>query len=372
MRKLFLSGMALGFGMVSAAGTAIADINIATAGPMTAPYAEFGEQLKRGAELAVKEMNEAGGVLGEKLNLTISDDACDPKQARAVANDIASKGVVFVAGHFCSGASIPASAIYAQKRIIQISPASINPRFTDERPGKGVFRVVGRDDAQGLVAGTFLAQKFADKKIAILDDKSPYGQGLADATRKALSAAGVKETLNESYTAGEKDYTALVSKLKGANIDVVYVGGHHSEGALLLRQMREQSLNAIMVSGDAFANPEFWTITGTAGEGTIFTFAPDPRNKPAAADIVKKFRDGGYDPEGYTLYTYVAIKVWANAVTRAGSTDFDKVVDELMKTDADTAVGKIRFDDKGDIKDATYVWYKWSNGSFAEDKSLSQ
>jgi branched-chain amino acid transport system substrate-binding protein len=370
MKKVLMTGVALGFGLALTATAALADIQIGVAGPMTGQYAAFGEQLKRGAEMAVADINAAGGVNGEKLVLNIGDDACDPKQAVSVANDLASKKVVFVAGHFCSGSSIPASAVYAEENIVQISPASTNPKFTDERPGKGVFRVVGRDDAQGLVAGNFLAKNFAGKNIAILDDKSPYGKGLADETRKSLNAAGGKEVVNESYTAGEKDYTALVSKLKEAKVDVVYVGGYHTEGGLILRQMRDQGMNALMVSGDAFNTLEFWTITGPAGEGMLFTFAPDPRNNPAAADVVKKFKDGGYDPEGYTLYTYEAINVWADAVKAAGGTEFDKVVDALMKTDKDGVLGKIRFDDKGDIKDASYVWYKWSNGNYAEDKSM--
>jgi branched-chain amino acid transport system substrate-binding protein len=370
MRKLLMTSVALGLGLALTASAALADIQIATAGPMTGQYASFGEQMKRGAEMAVADINAAGGVNGEKLVLNVGDDACDPKQASAVANDLASKGVVFVAGHFCSGSSIPASAVYAEENIIQISPASTGVKYTDERPGKGTLRVIGRDDVQGVVAGNYLAKAFKDKKIAILDDKSTYGKGLADETRKALNAAGVTEALNESYSAGEKDYTALVSKLKSANIDVVYVGGYHTEAGLILRQMRDQGLNALMVSGDALATAEFWTITGPAGEGTIMTFAPDPRTNPAAADLVKKFKDSGFDPEGYTIYTYVAIQVWAEAAKAAGSTDFDKVTDALYKTEMDTPVGKIRFDDKGDIKDPKYVWYKWANGTYAEDPSI--
>ena len=134
--------------------------------------------------------------------LHIGDDACDPKQAVDVANDMASRRIVFMAGHFCSGSSIPASVVYAENNIVQISPASSNPAFTDNRPGKGVFRVVGRDDVQGIVAGKFLAENFAGKNIAILDDKSPYGKGLADETRKALNAAGGKEVLNEFVHGG--------------------------------------------------------------------------------------------------------------------------------------------------------------------------
>jgi len=277
MKKFVLSGLAVGFATALAASTAWADITIATVGPITGQYAAFGEQMKKGAEMAVADINAAGGVNGEKLVLEVGDDACDPKQAVAVANQMASKGVKFIAGHFCSGSSIPASKVYEEEGILQITPASTNPKFTDEG-GWNVARVCGRDDAQGLVAGNFLAKNYKDKKIAIIDDKTAYGKGLADETRKALNAAGVKETMNEAYTAGEKDYTALVSKMKEAGIDVVYVGGYHTEGGLILRQLREQGSQALMISGDAFVTDEFWTITGPAGEGTIMTFAPDPRS----------------------------------------------------------------------------------------------
>ncbi len=182
--------------------------------------------------MAVADINAAGGINGEKLVLEIGDDACDPKQAVAVANQMASKGVKFVAGHFCSGSSIPASKVYEEEGILQISPASTNPTFTDEG-GWNVARVCGRDDAQGMVAGNFIAKNYAGKKIAIIDDKSAYGKGLADETRKALNAAGFEVALNESYTAGEKDYTALVSKMKDAGVEAVYVGGYHPEGGLI-------------------------------------------------------------------------------------------------------------------------------------------
>ena len=180
--------------------------------------------------------------------LEIGDDACDPKQAVAVANQLAGKGVAVVAGHFCSGSSIPASKVYSEKGIIQISPASTNPKFTDERPGPGIMRVCGRDDQQGAVAGAFLAKQFKDKNVAIVDDKSTYGKGLADETRKFMNAAGKTEVLNDSYNAGEKDYSALVTKLKAANIDVLYVGGYHTEAGLIVRQMRDQGMTTILVS----------------------------------------------------------------------------------------------------------------------------
>src|SRR6185295_19391885 len=325
-----LSGVALSFAAALNASTALADITIATVGPITGSLAALGEQYKRGAEMAVADINAAGGVNGEKLVLEIGDDACDPKQAVAVANQMASKGVKFVAGHLCSGSSIPASKVYEEEGILQITPASTNPKFTDEG-GWNVARVCGRDDAQGLVAGNFLAKNYKDKKIAIIDDKTAYGKGLADETRKALNAAGVKETMNESYTAGEKDYTALVSKLKEAAIDVVYVGGYHTEGGLILRQLREQGSQALMISGDAFVTDEFWTITGPAGEGTIMTFAPDPQKFDTAKAVVEKFKTSGYNPEGYTLYTYAAIQAYDQAVKAVGGAGDNKKIAEWLR-----------------------------------------
>ncbi|MEM9682748.1 MAG: branched-chain amino acid ABC transporter substrate-binding protein, partial [Pseudomonadota bacterium] len=204
--------------LILGAGVAKAEIKIAVVGPMTGQYASFGAQMKAGAEQAVADINAKGGVLGQKLELLVGDDACDPKQAVAVANQMASRGVALIAGHFCSGSSIPASKVYEEEGILQISPASTNPKLTDEG-GPNVFRVCGRDDQQGEVAGTFLADNFKGKKIAIIHDKTAYGKGLADETRKSLNAKGMKEALYEAYTAGEKDYSALVSKLKGNNID---------------------------------------------------------------------------------------------------------------------------------------------------------
>ena len=343
--------------------SAMADILISTAGPMTGQYASFGEQMKRGAEMAVADINAAGGVQGQKLRLTIGDDACDPKQAVAVANKFASEGVQFVAGHFCSGSSIPASKVYEEENILQISPASTNPKLTEEG-GPNVFRVCGRDDQQGIVAGNFLADKYSAKKIAILHDKTAYGKGLADETKKQLNKRGINEAMYEAYTAGEKDYSALVSKMKGAGVDVFYLGGYHTEAGLMIRQAREQGYGVQLISGDALVTDEFWKITGNSGQGTLMTFSPDPRKNPTAVPVVKKFRDGGYEPEGYTLYTYGAIQAWAQAVKIAGSTNTDDVVKALRRNQFDTVLGKIGFDKQGDVTAPGYVFYEWKNGTY--------
>ncbi|MBB4301756.1 branched-chain amino acid transport system substrate-binding protein [Rhodobium orientis] len=331
---------------------------------MTGQYATFGAQMKAGAEQAVEDLNAAGGVLGEQLNLEIGDDACDPKQAVAVANQMAGNGVVFMAGHFCSGSSIPASSVYSEEGIVQISPASTNPKFTDERPGPGIYRVCGRDDQQGEVAGKFLADKFADTKVAIIHDKTAYGKGLADQTMKFMEEAGKKADMYEAYTAGEKDYTALVSKLKSEGIGVLYVGGYHTEAGLMVRQMRDQGMDTVLISGDALVTDEYWSITGDAGSGTLMTFSPDPRKNPDAAPLVEKFRAKGIEPEGYVLYTYAAMQAWAQAAEAAGSTDYDAVVKALNEGTFKTVLGELSFDDKGDVTLPGYVFYEWKDGKY--------
>lgn len=346
------------------AGTAAhAEIVIATAGPMTGPYAAFGEQMRRGAEMAVKDINAAGGVLGEQLVLKIGDDACDPRQAVAIANQFVNQEVKFVAGHFCSGSSIPASRVYNESDIIQISPASTNPQLT-EQGFENVFRTCGRDDQQGQIAGDYIADNYPGKKVAVVHDKQAYSKGLADETKKALNARGVEEAVYETITPGEKDYSALVTKLKQAGIEVLYYGGYHTEAGLIVRQMREQGMNTVLISGDALVTDEYWSITGDAGNGTLMTFGPDPRKNPAAQDVLKQFKDVGYEPEGYTLYTYGAIQAWAQAVEAAKTVDTGPVIEKLKSGTFKTVQGEYGFDEKGDVTAPGYVFYKWKDGKY--------
>jgi branched-chain amino acid transport system substrate-binding protein len=339
---------------------------IAIVGPITGQYASFGAQMKNGGDMAVADINAAGGVLGKKLDLSTGDDACDPKQAVAVANQMTGAGVKLVAGHYCSGSSIPASKVYAESDMVQISPASTNPTLTDDRAGPNIYRVCGRDDQQGGVAGKYLASHLGDKKIAFVQDKTAYGKGLADETKKAMNAAGKQEEMYEAITAGEKDYSALVSKLKQANIDVVYFGGYHTEAGLIIRQMRDQGMQIILMGGDALITQEFWSITGDAGEGTLMTFSPDPRKNPAAAEVVKRFKDKGIEPEGYVLYTYAALQAWKQAAEKSKSVEREDIVKALNDTEFDTVIGKFKFNEKGDPNLPPYAVYRWSKGTYEQ------
>jgi branched-chain amino acid transport system substrate-binding protein len=367
LKRTLLAGAGLlAAAMVIGAAPASAQIKIATVGPMTGQYAAFGQQFKEGADQAVADINAKGGVLGKKLQLEVGDDACDPRQAVSVANQMASRGVVMVAGHYCSGSSIPASKVYTDEGVLQISPASTNPAYTD-KGSWNTFRVCGRDDQQGEVAGNYIAEHFKDKKIAILDDNSAYGKGLADETRKWLNKAGVKEVMDEHYVAGEHDYSALVSRMKQAGIQVVYIGGYHTETGLIARQAKEQGMNITLMGGDALVTSEFWQIAGDAGNGVMMTFASDPRKRPDAAAVVDEFKKQKIEPEGYVLYTYAAIQIWAEAATKAGTTDPKKVADEMKKGGPwHSVLGDISFDKKGDPTKANYVFYIWKNGNYGE------
>lgn len=366
MKALNLIGLALGASVALTTAALAQDITVAVASSMTGGEAAFGRQFRNGAEQAVSDINAAGGVLGKKLVLDVEDDACDPKQARSVAEKIAGSKIPFVAGHYCSSSSIPASEAYADGNVLQITPASTNPLFT-ERKLWNVARVCGRDDQQGLIAAAYIAKNYAGKNVAILNDKTTYGKGLADETKKALNKMGFTEKMFESYNKGDKDFNSIVSRLKRDNIDLVYVGGYHQEAGLIVRQMRDQGLKTVLMGGDAINDKEFASITGPAGEGTLFTFGPDPRNKPTAKAIVEKFKAKNVDPEGYTLYTYAAFQVWSQAVAKVGSTDPKKVIAAIKAGEWDTVLGKMAFDSKGDIKVMDYVVYKWdAKGNYAQ------
>ncbi|HVO01797.1 MAG TPA: branched-chain amino acid ABC transporter substrate-binding protein [Candidatus Cybelea sp.] len=346
------------------------DLTIAVAGPMTGDLAAFGEQLRRGSELAVKDINAAGGVNGKMLKLEVGDDQCDPKQAVQVANDLVKKGVVFVAGHFCSGSSIPASDVYAEEGILQMTPASTNPALTEGAATKGiktVFRACGRDDKQGSFAGPWLAKTYAGKNVAILDDKSAYGQGLANETEKNMNAAGLKTALRDTYTQKEPDFSALISKMKEAKIDVVYIGGYHNDAGLMMRQARDQGLKADFVSGDALNTAEFWSISGPAGEGMRFSDAASAINLDSAKDVVAKFRAENYEPEGYTLSSYASVQAFAAAAAGTGGTDGAKMADWLRKNTVKTVIGDLSWDDKGDLTKVNYAWFIWHDGKYTQE-----
>jgi branched-chain amino acid transport system substrate-binding protein len=361
MKKSFLSAVAL-TALVAFGGSAWADVQIGVAGPITGPNAAFGAQLQKGAEQAVADLNAAGGMNGEQIKLSVGDDVSDPKQGISVANKFVADGVKFVDGHFNSGVTIPASEVYQENGMLMISPAATNPQVT-ERGLSNIFRVCGRDDQQGAVAGDYIAKNMKDAKVAVIHDKTPYGQGLADETKKAMEKNGMKEVMYEGINIGDKDFSALIAKMKEAGVTMVYYGGLHTEAGLIMRQMADQGLKAGFMSGDGIVSNELASIAGDAVNGTLMTFAPDPRKNPAAKDLVEKFRAAGFEPEAYTLYSYAAIQVMVAAANKAGSNDPAKVAETLKSGGPwQTAIGEISFNEKGDITRPDYVMYEWKKG----------
>jgi branched-chain amino acid transport system substrate-binding protein len=358
----FLSLLALAIVSVVNA-PASADILVGAAGGLTGSNAHTGEQQRKGVERAIADLNSTGGLLGQKLRLTAVDDACDSDQAVVAARKLVNDRVAFVVGHTCSGAAIPAASIYQNAGIVLISATATNPTLTEEGHSN-VFRVCGRDDQQGTVAGNYLADRWGKKKIAIVHDGTVYGKRLAAETKKQLNKRGVTEAIFEAYTPGLNDYSSLIGKLQAANASVLYVGGYYQEAALLIRTARNRNYPLQLVSGDALATDGFAQIAGSAAEGTIFTFFPDARRNAGAQQVVKQFRAAQHEPEGYTLYGYAAVQTWAQAVQRAGTLDTEAVVKALRDGQFDTVLGKIAFDSKGDITTPGFVWNIWKNGKY--------
>ena len=362
MRKITTLGLALGFA-VAFAGAAQAQIKMGMTGPITGPNAAFGAQIKNGVEQAVADINAAGGIQGQKITILSGDDVSDPKQGVSVANKFAADGAKFVVGPFNSGVTMPASEVYQENGILLVTPSATNPKVT-ERGMWNVFRTCGRDDQQGAVASAYILKNYKGKKVAVVHDKTTYGQGLADETRKGMNKGGMKEVLYEGVNIGEKDFSALVSKIKAAGADLVYWGGLHTEGGLIVRQMRDQGVKAVLMGADGITSDEFASIGGPGVEGTLMTFAPDPRKRAEAKAIVEKFRAKKFEPEAYTLYSYAAVEVIKQAADAAKSLDPKKVAAQIKTGQKfKTVIGELSYDKKGDITRPDYVMYVWKKGA---------
>ena len=362
MKKIATLGLSLSFAIAVAgltAGTAVAQVKFGVAGPITGANAATGAQMKNGVDQAAADINKAGGILGQKISVEYGDDVSDPKQGVSVANDFAGDGVKFVIGNYNSGVTIPSSEVYQENGILEITPASTNPTVT-ERGMWNIFRVCGRDDQQGRVAGDYILKHFKGKRIAFVNDKTTYGKGLADETLKTIKAGGMDSVLYEGINTGEKDYSALVSKIKQSGADLVYFGGLYTEAGLIVRQMRDQGVTAPLMGGDGITSDEFASVGGPGVVGTLMTYGPDPRNRPEAKAVVAEFRAKNFEPEAYTLYSYAGVQIIKQAAEAAKSADPKKVADTMHSgMNFSTVLGDISYDTKGDITKLDYVMYIW-------------
>ena len=301
-------------------GTAAAQVKLGVEGPITGPNAAFGAQLKNGAEQAVADINATGGILGKKISVSLRRRRVRSEAGRFGRQQIRRRRREIRRRRTSIPASpCPSSEVYQENGIVEITPASTNPQIT-ERGMWNIFRTCGRDDQQGAVAGAYILKHFKGKKIAIVHDKTTYGKGLADETIKALAKGSMKPVLYEGVNTGEKDFSALVSKIKQSGADLVYWGGLHTEGGLIIRQMHDQGIKAPLMGGDGITTDELASIGGPAVEGTLMTYGPDARKNPAAKAAVAQFRAKKFEPEAYTLYSYAAVQIFTQAATAAKST----------------------------------------------------
>ncbi|MFF7708792.1 high-affinity branched-chain amino acid ABC transporter substrate-binding protein [Pseudomonas sp. NPDC007930] len=359
MTKLFAAMVLAGAASYSFAADTI---KIGIAGPKTGPVAEYGTMQFNGAKMAIEQINAKGGVAGKKLEAVEYDDACDPKQAVAVANKVVNDGVKFVVGHLCSSSTQPASDVYEDEGIIMVTPAATSPDITT-RGYKLVFRTIGLDSAQGPVAGNWIADHIKPKVVAVIHDKQQYGEGIATSVKKTLDAKGVKVAVFEGINAGDKDFSSLIAKLKQNNVDFVYYGGYHPELGQILRQSKEKGLNAKFMGPEGVGNDSISQIAGEASEGLLVTlpksFDSDPKNQALTA----AFKDKKQDPSGpFVFPSYSAVQVIADGITAAKSEDTAKVADAIRAGSFDTPIGKLAYDDKGDLKDFQFVVYEWHYG----------
>lgn len=361
--RLFLSlilGMALA---ATPPENAASDILIGFANPMSGPFSLSGERNHIAVEMAVHDLNENGGVLGQKVTLVATDDACGMKRAMAAARRLVDAGVRVVIGHLCSHSSLLAAGIYEVADVLMITPYSTHPRLTEEGR-QNVFRLNGRDDEQGKLAGNFLASRFAGKRIAILHDGSTYGEGLAEEARKQLRARGVTEAVYDLYTSNAPNYADVLARLRQARIDVLYVGGYGPDAGLILRTARDHGVDLQLIGGDGLSMDGFWAVAGDVGEGTIFSYRPDVRDRPDAARLIARFQDRGLGTRLGGLSTYAAVQVWAQAVERAGSLELPAVSEALRRGRFNTVLGWVAFDYKGDLEDAAWQWKVWTDGDY--------
>ena len=356
LSKLFAALVMAGVGSHSFAADTI---KIGIAGPKTGAVAQYGDMQFSGAKMAIEQINAKGGVDGKKLEAVEYDDACDPKQAVAVANKVVNDGVKFVIGHLCSSSTQPASDIYEDEGIIMVTPAATSPEIT-ARGYKLVFRTIGLDSAQGPAAGNYIAKQVKPKVVAVIHDKQQYGEGIATAVKQTLEKDGVKVALFEGINAGDKDFSSLIAKMKQANVDFVYYGGYHPELGLILRQAQEKGLKAGFMGPEGVGNASISQIAQDASEGLLVTLPASFDQDPANKALVEAFKAKKEDPSGpFVFPSYAAVEVLAEAITKAKSEDTTKVAEALRANTFKTPTGNLSFDEKGDLKDFKFVVYTW-------------
>ncbi|OUE58000.1 Leu/Ile/Val-binding protein [Citrobacter amalonaticus] len=367
--RMNMKGKALLAGCIALAFSTMAqaDIKVAVVGAMSGPVAQYGDQEFTGAEQAVADINAKGGIKGEKLQIVKYDDACDPKQAVAVANKVINDGIKYVIGHLCSSSTQPASDIYEDEGILMITPAATAPELTS-RGYKLVLRTTGLDSDQGPTAAKYILEKVKPQRIAIVHDKQQYGEGLARAVQENLKKGNANVVFFDGITAGEKDFSTLVARLKKENIDFVYYGGYHPEMGQILRQARAAGLKTQFMGPEGVANVSLSNIAGESVEGLLVTKPKNYDQVPANKPIVDAIKAKKQDPSGAFVWTtYAALQSLQAGLNQ--SADPAEIATWLKANSVDTVMGPLSWDEKGDLKGFEFGVFDWhANGTATDAK----
>ena len=362
--KTFIAGMVA----LAISHAAMAEeIKVAVVGAMSGPVAQWGDMEFNGARQAIKDINAKGGIKGDKLVGVEYDDACDPKQAVAVANKIVNDGIQYVIGHLCSSSTQPASDIYEDEGILMITPGATNPELT-QRGYQHIMRTAGLDSSQGPTAAKFILETVKPKRIAIIHDKQQYGEGLARSVQDGLKKGGANIVFFDGITAGEKDFSTLVARLKKENIDFVYYGGYHPEMGQILRQARAAGLKTQFMGPEGVANVSLSNIAGESAEGLLGTKPKNYDQGPANKPIVDAIKAKKQDPSGAFVWTtYAALQSLQAGLNQ--SADPAEIATWLKANTVETVMGPLSWDEKGDLKGFEFGVFDWhANGTATDAK----
>ena len=343
-------------------------VKIGVASPLTGAQAHIGIDIRNGVQLAIEDANKAGVSIGGqavKLVMVAEDDEANPTKATTVAQKLVDAKVAAVVGHFNSGASIPASKIYADAGIPQISPSSTNPDYT-LKGYKTTFRVVAHDGQQGPTLGRFALDKLKAKTIAVIDDSTAYGQGLADNFEATVKAGGAKLVAREHTTDKDTDFKAILTKIKGKNPDLIMFGGIDPQAGPMAKQIKELGIKAKFIGGDGMQALNFIKLAGDSAEGAMASTPGLPKDKmPGGTEFLAKYKAKfNAEVELYAPMGYDAVMVFVEAMKRAGSADPAKFLPEIGKTDYTGVIGPIAFDEKGDLKNGPITIYVVKGGKW--------
>ncbi len=346
-----------------------APLKIGVAGAFTGDLASYGLPTVNAAKLVVKDINAKGGINGQKIELVIEDDQCKPELATNAAAKVVSAKVVAVIGHICSGATKAALGIYKDSKLVTISPSATNPPLTQSGEYPNFFRTIAPDDAQAKLAATFLTKTLKLKKIAVLHDKGDYGKGFAELVKQYAEENGVQVALFEGINAGAPDYSAVVNKIGNAKVDGVVWGGYHPEASKLVQQMKDKGMNLAFISDDGVKDNTFIEVAGKYAEGVYATGPTDTSSNPLAIKAIEDHKkEFGSEPGAFFLNAYAATQALLNAIAKAKSTDYNKIVAALQSEYVDTPLGHISFDKRGDIVGFGFSVFQVKNGKYVELK----